>query len=265
MKDKTAAGVTYRASELLRSRHGFSTRLGGVSEGIWQGLNLGVRTADRRDCVEENWRRFYAALDIDAPRRMHGLQVHGAAVKLVEPGEGFGLFEERPLTGYDAFVTNVPGIPLVVYTADCVPVLLEDFEAGIVAAVHGGWRGTAADIFARAVESMCSLGASPRRICAAVGPCIGPECFQTGPEVVSAFSALLSGRTEGLYRRDEAAAEERYLTDLPGVVMRRLQQLGLLREHIDGPDECTMCHPGKYWSHRRLGTARGSQASLIML
>ena len=259
------AGVTCRVSELLRSRHGFSTRVGGVSEGIWQGLNLGVRTGDSRECVEENWRRFRSAVGVNTSLMVHGLQIHSGNVKVVKEREGLDLFSPKPLTGYDAFVTDAPGIPLVVFTADCAPVLLEDFGAGVVAAVHGGWRGTAADIFAHAVKAMCSLGASAQRICAAVGPCIGPECFQTGPEVVAAFSSLLSGDMEGLYQLDKTTREERYLTDLPGVVIRRLEQLGIPRENIDGPDECTMCCSDRYWSHRRMGLARGSQASLIML
>ena len=253
-------------SAMIACPHGFSTRQGGVSTGIYESLNLG--RADRGDDparVAENWRRFGAACGIDTARFVHGQQVHGNTVKIVGPEDAHGILERggSPCEA-DGYVTNVPGVPLVVFTADCVPLLLHEPDAGAAAAVHCGWRPTAADIEAEAVRKMASLGARPERIRAAIGPCIRACCFQTGPEVVRAMEALLGGRAEGLCREDPSEPGK-YLLDLPGVVRRRLEQLGVPSENIDEIRECTRCLPDRYWSHRRLGAQRGSQASIIML
>ena len=115
-----------------------------------------------------------------------------------------------------------------------------------------------------AVEKMRALGAAPEKIRAAVGPCIRRCCFQTGPEVPEAMEKVLGGEGKDLWSPDETA-EGKFRLDLPGVVVRRLVQLGLKREYIDDLGECTMCRPDRYWSHRSMGMRRGSQANIIML
>lgn len=253
-------------SRKLRCPHGFSTRLGGVSTGVFESLNLGrLDRGDDPACVAENWRIFGAACGIGTARFVHGRQVHGNTVKIAGPQDAHGILEKGfGDDGADGYVTSIPGVPLAVFTADCVPLLMHEPEAGVAAAVHCGWRPTAADIEGEAIGKMRSLGARPERICAAVGPCIRACCFQTGPEVVRAMEALLGGDTDGLVRADPSD-EEKFLLDLPGVVRRRLEQLGVPAENIDDVSECTRCHPEKYWSHRRHGERRGSQASIIML
>lgn len=251
-------------SSLLRSRHGFSTRLGGVSGGIFQSLNLGRIDAlgDDPEKVAENWRRFGAAVGIDTTRFVHGRQVHGSHVRIAAPEDAHGI-RESSLLEADGYVTNIPGLPLAVFTADCAPLLMEDTAAGVVAAVHCGWRPVAADIMGEAVRAMRSLGARPENIRAAIGPCIRKCCFQTGPEVPAAMEALL-GDAAGLYADDPAEAGK-FRVDLPGVVMRRLAQIGVPPKQIDDLGACTMCAPDTFWSHRRLGLQRGSQANMIML
>lgn len=251
-------------SALLRSPHGFSTRLGGVSSGIFESLNLGRldTLGDDPEKVTENWRRFGAAVGIDTARFVHGRQVHGNRVRIAAPEDAHGIRENSMLEA-DGYVTNIPGLPLAVFTADCAPLLMEDAAAGVVAAVHCGWRPAAADIMGEAVRAMCSLGAKPKNICAAIGPCIRRCCFQTGPEVPAAMEALL-GDAGGLYA-DDPAAPGKFLVDLPGAVARRLAQLGIPAEQIDDLGACTMCAPDTFWSHRRLGLRRGSQANMIML
>ena len=252
-------------SRILSCPHGFSTRLDGVSGGLFESLNLGRLDAlgDDPSCVAENWRIFGEAAGIPTERFVHGRQVHGKHVHIAAPEDARNVLEPSPLEG-DGYVTNIPGLPLAVFTADCAPLLMQEPEAGVIAAVHCGWRPTAADIMAEAVKAMCSLGAAPERIRAAVGPCIRKCCFQTGPEVPEALDAMLGGDSEGLWAPDETA-EGKYRMDLPGVVIRRLEQLGLLREHIEDLGECTMCRPDRYWSHRAMGLRRGSQANIIML
>ena len=251
-------------SAILRSPHGFSTRRGGVSEGIFESLNLGrIDTlGDDPARVEENWRRFGAAVGIHTDRFVHGRQVHGRTVRIASLEDAHGI-RENSMIEADGYVTNLPGLPLAVFTADCAPLLMEDTDAGVVAAIHCGWRPTAADIMAEAVRAMVSLGARPENIRAAIGPCIRRCCFQTGPEVPAALGALLGG-ADGLYE-DDPAASGKYRVDLPGAVARRLMQLGVPAAQIDDLGVCTMCEPEMFWSHRALGLRRGSQANIIML
>lgn len=253
-------------SRLIACPHGFSTRIGGVSGGIYESLNLGrLNLGDEPANVAENWARFGRACGIDTARFAHGRQVHGSTVRVVTEKDAHGILETSDdAEGADGYVTNVPGVPLAVFTADCTPLLMHDPGAGVVAAVHCGWRSTAADIEAEALRLMRSLGAEPGRIRAAIGPCIRKCCFQTGSEVAEAMDVLLGGESGGLFEPDPAE-EGKFLLDLPGVVKRRLWQLGVLPENTDDLGECTKCRPDRYWSHRALGTRRGSQASIIML
>ncbi len=259
------------AGSVLRSRlitcpHGFSTRRGGVSEGIYESLNLG-RSAlgDTPERTAENWAIFGRAVGIDTSRFVHGLQVHGNTVRVARREDAHGILETCAATeGVDGYVTDLPGLPLAVFTADCVPLLMQEPEAGVIAAVHCGWKPTAADIVGEAIRQMASLGAKSHRIRAAVGPCIRRCCFQTGPEVPAAMERLLGGEAADLYAPDAEAAGK-YRLDLPGAVKRRLTQLGVPEDQIDDLGECTMCRPDKYWSHRAMGLRRGSQANIIML
>ena len=252
-------------SRLLESPHGFSTRRGGVSTGIFESLNLGrIDTlGDDPDRVEENWTLFGRAAGIDTARFVHGHQVHGNHVHVASREDAHGIREPSSLEA-DGYVTNLPGLPLAVFTADCVPLLMEEREAGVVAAVHCGWKPTAADIMGEAVKTMASLGAEPERIRAAIGPCIRKCCFQTGPEVPAAMERLL-GEPLGDLVEDDPAERGKYRLDLPGVVARRLTQLGVPPENIDDLTTCTMCDPSSFWSHRTMGMRRGSQANIIML
>lgn len=263
---ETAMEPVVLRSEKITCPHGFSTRLGGVSEGIFDSLNLGrLNLGDEPERVAKNWEIFGRACGIDTARFVHGRQVHGRTVRMAGAKDAHGILESSDdPDGADGYVTNVPGTPLAVFTADCTPLLMQEPEAGVIAAVHCGWRSTAADIEAKAIAKMRALGAEPGRIRAAVGPCIRKCCFQTGPEVVEAMERLLGCDMDGLYGPDPAA-EGKYFLDLPGVVKRRLTQLGVPAENIDDLGECTKCHPERYWSHRALGMRRGSQASIIML
>ncbi len=251
-------------SKLLTCRHGFSTRLGGVSQGIFKSLNLGANRGDNPENVEENWRRFCQALDIGTARTIHGHQSHGTTVRIARRGDEHAIGEPASWEEADGYVTAERDLPLVVFTADCTPLLMQDPAAGVIAAVHCGWRSTVADIEKNAVQAMVSLGARPMDIRAAIGPGIRQCCFQTGPEVPDAIDQLLGGDTAGLVRPDEGAPGK-FRVDLPGTVRRRLIQLGLQEENIDELGVCTMCRPDLFWSHRAMGAARGSQANVIAL
>ena len=154
------------------------------------------------------------------------------------------------------------GLPILCFTADCVPVLLCDPDRHIAAAVHCGWRSTVQDILGEAVKGMVSLGAEPENIRAAIGPAIGACCFETDDDVPQAIETYLSGDTAGLFTR---RPDGKTLVDLRAANARRLVQLGLSPENIDISHECTMCSHDKYWSHRYTKGRRGSQGAVIVL
>jgi hypothetical protein len=235
-----------------------------VSQGTFASLNLGrLERGDDPAKVAENWAIFGQAVGIDTSRFVHGRQVHQNTVKIAQWADAHSIVEPGELEA-DGYVTNLPGLPLAVFTADCTPLLLQEPEAGIVGAIHCGWRSTVADIMAVALAQIEVLGGQARYLRAAIGPCIRVCCFQTGPEVVKAIDDLLGGDSQGLYHPD-TQAPGKFRVDLAQTVKCRLIQLGVLEENIDDLGQCTMCHPERYWSHRAMGAARGSQANIIML
>ena len=183
--ETTKNGVTVTYSQGIAGAggavHAFSTRLGGVSAGIYASLNLGSTRGDDPDCVRENYRRFFAAIGADADMTQVAMsnQVHGDVVRPVTSAD-----RKRDLydpEGYEAdgLVTDLPGVSLVIFGADCLPILLYDPVRRVVAAVHAGWRGTAIGIVTRAVEKMRDVyGSAPADILAAIGPGISKCCFE---------------------------------------------------------------------------------------
>ena len=205
--------------------HGFSTRLGGVSEGIYAHPNLGLNRGDAPDRVRENYRRFCAAIGADMGNIVCASQVHGDTVRTVTAADlGIGLDEPEPWQA-DGLVTDIPGVTLAVYSADCLPILLYDPVRRVVGAVHAGWRGTALGIAAKAVERMVD--------------CYGCDRL-----------ALWAGK---------------FHVDLKGLNAKRLESAGLAPEHIAVSADCTCCLPEKYWSHRYTHGERGSQAAMIAI
>ena len=172
--------------------HGFSTRLGGVSEGIYATLNLGMNRGDAPDRVRENYRRFCAAIGADMGNIVCASQVHGDTVRTVTAADlGIGLDEPEPWQA-DGLVTDIPGVTRAVYSADCLPILLYDPVHRAIAAIHSGWRGTALGIVQKTVEAMgCAFGTSPAHLRAAIGPCISQCCFETDYDVPSAMIRAL--------------------------------------------------------------------------
>ena len=254
-------GVRYYTAATIRAAHAFSTRLGGVSTGHLESLNLSVRRGDTEENVRENWRRLSAAAGMDLSRVVYARQIHSRTVNIVSAPDAQAPWL-APRFECDGFATNEPGLPLAVFTADCIPVLLQDAAHGVIAAVHCGWRGSTADILGAAIEKMRSLGASIETIAAAVGPGIGPCCFEVGPEVVAAADRLLGGDTDGLVRPGEG---DRSFLDLKRVNARRLTQLGVDKARIAVSESCTKCAPELFWSHRTYSTRRGVMAAVIML
>lgn len=258
IEDQTGQVDTIKSS-VISCPHGFSTRTGGVSDGMFATLNLGMNRGDERARVTENWRRFLRSCGIETDSFVCGKQVHGNKVHIarredLRPAYGKGFMNEC-----DGYVTDIANVPLAIFTADCVPVLMEDEKAGVVGAIHCGWRSTVADIEKNAVDAFTSLGSNPADIHIALGPAIDRCCFEVGGEVIEEVKRLIGGADEFYSER-----ADKYMLDLRGVVKRRFTMLGVLPENIETVGECTMCHPERYYSHRGTKGNRGSLACLIM-
>lgn len=253
--------LVWLASPLLGGvRHGFSTRRGGVSPAPWDTLNLGPGRGDAPENVEENYRRFFAALDMDSAYPVLSRQVHRDDVRLCTAADaGKGLIRDRDYDA-DALITAEKGLPLVVFSADCGIILLHDPVHGAVGAAHAGWRGAACGIVYKTVRRMQELfGTDPGDLRAAIGAAIGPCCFETDADVPQALEAALGAEAEPYITR----RGPKWHVDLKGVNARWLEKAGV--RQIDVSPDCTACHPDLYWSHRRMGQARGAQIAMICL
>lgn len=260
-------GVVYHTSSVLDAPgliHGFSTRLGGVSEGPFASLNFrgGGPEPDVRENVRENYRRFCEALGTDVHNMVQSHQVHEDTVRHVTGADrGKGLFAATDYTA-DALVTDEPGLSLMVFSADCIILLLHDPVTASIGAVHAGWRGTALDLPAKTVGEMGRLfGAKPEDIRVAVGVGIGPCCFETHDDVPDAMRSAFGGGVEAHIR----PKGEKWTVDLKGINAWRLREAGVREENIDVCTACTACRTDLYWSHRITGDRRGVQGALIAL
>ena len=260
-------GVVYHTSSILDAPgliHGFSTRLGGVSEGPFASLNFrgGGPEPDVRENVRENYRRFCEALGTDVHNVVQSHQVHEDTVRHVTGADrGKGLFAATDYTA-DALVTDEPDLSLMVFSADCIILLLHDPVTASIGAVHAGWRGTALDLPAKTVGEMGRLfGAKPEDIRVAVGAGIGPCCFETHDDVPDAMRSAFGGGAEAHIR----PKGEKWTVDLKGINAWRLREAGVRGENIDVCPTCTACRTDLYWSHRITGDRRGGQGALIAL
>ncbi|MGM9521039.1 MAG: peptidoglycan editing factor PgeF [Oscillospiraceae bacterium] len=261
IQNKTC-GVSYMTASNINTVHAFTTRSGGVSTGIFESLNLGENRGDETENVIENYRRLKAALGITGGL-VFTKQVHGTEVRRVTREDLREPFEPLKYEA-DGLMTDIPELPLIIFTADCIPILFFDPVKRAVAASHAGWRGTVADIAGVTVRSMeREFGCMPENIRAAIGPGIGRCCFETGEDVSEAVFNLLGKDGENFIRPSKNS--QKFMVDLKGVNRRLLIRAGVRAENIAVSDECTMCLHDKYWSHRFTRGERGSQASVIML
>lgn len=244
--------------------HAFTTRLGGVSPVPYDSLNLGFHVGDDPRCVQINRQLACGALGIDAGRLVAGRQVHGDRVMTVgaaEAGRG-ARSEEDALPEVDALVTAVPNVPLSGYYADCVPLFFLDPVRRVAALAHAGWKGTVLCIGAKTVRHMERYhGSRPGDILAAVGPSIGPCCYEVDAPVMEAVNKCLPN-AHGLARPGRPG---RWWLDLPEVNRRILLETGVRWENITMAGYCTACRSDFFFSYRRQKGRAGRMASLIML
>ena len=257
-------------SSLLRAVgggvHAFSTRRGGVSQPPYATLNLGQSVGDDPQAVQVNRRRFFGAFGIAPPQVVRVRQVHGDGVLIVDPAlaerEGFPqvLLDER--YEFDALITDLAGLALVVSTADCLPILIHDPVQGAAEAVHAGWRSTAKRIAAKAVRALGkAYGTDPADCRVAIGPGIRGCCFEVDRPVIEAMGRALP--TWEAHARPSRAGHWRI--DLAGVNRAILQEAGVRPERVEDLDLCTACRTDLFFSHRAEKGCTGRMMNLIIL
>ena len=255
--DKSSDRIYLKSRLLNDVTHGFTTKCGGFSHGKIDGLNLGFRCGDDAESVKKNYKAVSEDLQMPYDAIVTARQTHSANIRIVTKEDmGKGVIRDSDIADTDGLITNCTDIPLVVFYADCVPVLLFDSRQRVVAAVHSGWRGTATGIVKNAVEIMNDrFGSAPHNIKAAIGPSIGPCCFEVGREVAECFDKDLV----------RPLKNEKYTVDLWNANRRMLMQSGVPAENIDVFEMCTVCNCDKLYSYRSHGEKTGRMGAFIML
>lgn len=243
--------LTHPLLQATGLRHGFFTRQGGVSTAGYASLNAGLNSGDTPARVAENRKRAATALGFDPSRLAIQSQIHSAIVHSIK---------KTPDAGQqgDGLVTSQPGLACAVLTADCVPVLFADADAGVVAAAHAGWRGAVAGVLENTVAAMVTAGASPASIYAVLGPAIQQPSYQVGPELRDSVLAA-SALAEGFFITDEKAGHWRF--DLPGYAASRLDAVGI-RNAVLEQDTCSDSE--RFFSHRRSSLDRQSACGRLI-
>ena len=219
-------------------RHGFFTRRGGASSGIFHGLNCGHGSSDQSEIVSINRARVASAMEVEPSHLVSVHQVHSPDVAtLTAP------FSEKPKV--DAMVTATPGLALGVLSADCQPVLFADAKAGVIGAAHAGWKGTQAGVLEATLDAMEALGADRARICAVIGPSISQRAYEVGPEFMEDF-LLDDPDSDRFFAGGEG---DRVQFDLPGYGLARLRAAGVGDAEWTG--HCTYSDPARFFSYRR--------------
>lgn len=254
---KKQGTLEYLTADGISVPHCFTTRHGGVSTGTQASLNLAYGRGDTMENVETNIGILANALGFAPEKLVLTRQTHSDIVRVVTEADCSGLCH-RDYPECDALVTNTPGVSLMVFTADCTPLLLHDPVTGAVGAAHAGWRGTAQAIGAKTVEAMVKhFGCKPENIRAAIGPNIAQCHFETDADVPNAMVAAFG---EDVTPFIETRGEKYYL-DLKAINALILRRCGVV--HIDISEDCTYCQCDRFWSHRVTKGERGSQGAVI--
>lgn len=262
-------GVVYLTFPILERldgiTHAFSTRLGGVSEGDVGTLNLSFSRETDREKVAENHRRLAAAAGYPVERMVFSSQTHTTNVRVVtEEDQGKGYTARQDFDDVDGLVTNVPGIPLVTFYADCVPLLLVDPVHRAIGCSHSGWKGTVANMGKETLKVMeQEYGTDPKDVYAAIGPSICQDCYEVSSDVIVQFRRAYPEELWPLLFYP--TSEEKYQLNLWEACRQNFLAAGMLLEHIAMPDICTCCNPGFLFSHRASHGKRGNLAAVLML
>lgn len=243
-------------------KHAFSTRLGGVSEGQFSSMNMSFRNGDKRESVEKNYEILCSAIGIDTSDLVLSRQTHTSNVVAVNYGHRGTGYSKPSFEDVDGLITNEEGVALVTQYADCTPLLFCDPVKRVIATSHAGWRGTVGMIGAVTVEKMVrEYGCAREDIIAAIGPCIGPCCYEVDAPVYDAFMSLKLEHDRIFTVKDK----EHWMLDLREANRQILVNSGVLNENIDIADICTCCNSDELHSHRATAGKRGNLAAIIAL
>ncbi len=258
-------------------KHVFSTRLGGVSEGIYASMNLSFTRGDEEKAVAENFRRIACILGVDASQIVCTDQTHTTNVRVVTKEDcGKGVIKKRDYTDVDGLVTKEKGVVLATFYADCVPLYFVDPVKEVIGLSHSGWKGTVGGMGRETVKCMQQeFGCQPGNIYAAVGPSICRECYEVSNDVAQAFEKAFDENDylrenkafEQLisYRDEAQKAEGKCQLDLHLANKWILQSAGVLPEHISVTDVCTAHNPDYLFSHRKTDGKRGNLGAFMYL
>ena len=261
----TVPYLTYNSlSELKFINHAFSTRLGGVSEGEFNSMNLAFNRGDDPDAVTENYRRLCKSAGFDFDTLTASAQDHHTFVRAVTKTDcGVGIYKPRDMQSVDALITNEQGVTLVTYYADCTPLFFADVKNKAIGLAHAGWRGTVERIGEKVVEKMTALyGTDPSDIVAAVGPAISVCCYEVDLPVAERFLALEDLDASRFVFPKPGG---KYMLDLLECNRQILVKSGVRAENITLSDLCTNCNSDLLWSHRATNGHRGTMCAFMCL
>lgn len=242
--------------------HGFTTRRGGVSEGEYESLNMAFNKKDKRENVEENYRRVAKALGIDTENMVLSNQVHDNKIHIVtEADRGKGIYKQSDIIGIDGLMTDKPDVALVTFYADCVPVFLFDPVKRVIALVHSGWRSTLKEISKEAVIKMKKeFGCDQSDIEVAIGPSIGQCCFEVGEEVYEEFINTFKW-CEPYCKK----VQDKWFIDLHSIIKTSLKTEGIEEDKILIAGVCTKCNKDVFFSHRGDNGKTGTLTAIMQI
>lgn len=252
-------------SEISFIRHGFSTRLGGVSKGCFETMNLGYLRGDNPEDVDENYNRISRSIGLNRNDLVISDQVHNTEIRLVTAEDkGKGIVRDRDYQGIDGLITNTVGVPLVTFYADCVPLYFVDVKNHAIGLSHSGWRGTVKRMGKVTLQAMNqNFGTRPEDVLAVVGPSICQDCYEVSEDVAEAFSEeftetqlqdILQDKGNGKFQLNLWEANRNILLDN-----------GMKRENIHLSQVCTCCNSDILFSHRASQGKRGTLAAFLMI
>ncbi len=262
--DKTPF-LTYNIlNEIPFIKHAFSTRLGGVSKGVCESMNLAFGRGDDRETVLENYRLMCDSVGFEPESLCGSVQIHEANVKKVTGDDrGHGILRERKWSSADALITKDKDVTLVTYYADCTPIFFVDTENHAIGLAHAGWRGTVDKIAVNTVNEMKKeFGTKPENLVCAIGPVIGKCCYEIDGECAEKFKALTEIDTSLILTAKDGG---KYMADLALTNKLLLMSVGVEEDKIVISDLCTRCNSDLLWSHRATSGQRGTMAAFMKI
>ncbi len=257
--------LTYNSlSEIKFINHAFSTRLGGVSEGIFSSMNLAFNRGDNPDAVTENYKRLCKSAGFDFNTLVASAQDHHTVVrKVTSENCGVGITKPRDMSSVDALITNEPNVTLVTYYADCTPLFFVDTKKKAIALAHAGWRGTVGRIGEKVVKKMIEeFGTNPVDLICAIGPAISKCCYEVDKSCADEFYNL-KDLEKGMFIFPQG--NNKYMIDLLETNRQILVKSGVKPENITLSDLCTRCNSELLWSHRATNGNRGTMCAMMCI